>query len=206
MIPETLTLVLMPVLCAFIGWLTNYIAVKMIFRPYRPVRIVGLKIQGLMPRRQSDLARKIGETVEDRLLTHDDLNRALNTPQIHERALELLGRQVDLFFQEKLKSNPMVAMFLQGEMAIKIKRSLVEQIESALPDFMEEILGSTEDLLDVKAIVQQKIEEYDLSALEEIVYNIASKELKLIVVLGGVLGFLVGLIQVGLILLTGSGS
>ncbi len=200
--PPFLTYILTPLLGASIGWFTNYIAVKMIFRPYKPINILGIKIQGLMPRRQPDLARKIGETVEAKLLTHDDLKKAFNTPQVHDKAIALLGKQIDTFFKEKLSSNPMVAMFLQGEAAVKIKRNLVEQMEQTLPKFLDEILNSSEDIIDVKAIVQQKIEEFDLSTLEEIVYNIANKELKLIVILGGVLGFFVGLLQVGLYLLT----
>ncbi len=48
------------------------------------------------------------------------------------------------------------------------------------------------------------IEEFDLGTLESIVYGIASKELKMIEVLGGVLGFLIGLLQVGILMTRGS--
>ena len=56
-----------PLIGAIIGWCTNYLAVKMIFRPYKPISFLGLKIHGLIPRRQSDLARSIGETIELKL-------------------------------------------------------------------------------------------------------------------------------------------
>ena len=105
---------LIPVVCALIGWLTNFIAVKMIFRPRKPVLVLGLKIQGLMPRRQSEMARQIGETVETKLLTHADILEALKRPEAQSEMESLLTQQVDSFFTEKLGNNPMVAMFLRG--------------------------------------------------------------------------------------------
>jgi uncharacterized membrane protein YheB (UPF0754 family) len=56
-----------------------------------------------------------------------------------------------------------------------------------------------EHKLDVSAIVQQKIEAFDISKLESIIYEVSARELKTIEVLGGVLGFVVGLAQVALL-------
>ena len=47
---------LTPFVGAFIGWLTNYVAIKMLFRPREPWYILGFPMQGVMPRRQRDLA------------------------------------------------------------------------------------------------------------------------------------------------------
>ena len=40
---------------AMIGWITNYLAIKMLFRPYKEINILGLKIQGLLPKRKQAL-------------------------------------------------------------------------------------------------------------------------------------------------------
>jgi uncharacterized membrane protein YheB (UPF0754 family) len=52
-----------PFVGALIGWLTNYLAIKMLFRPRQPRFIFGLLCR-VIPRRQRDLALKIGEVVE----------------------------------------------------------------------------------------------------------------------------------------------
>ena len=57
-----------------------------------------------------------------------------------------------------------------------------------------------EGKLDFKEIVRKKIEEYDFIKLEQIIYKIASRELRYIEVFGGILGFIVGLAQVGIII------
>ncbi|HHT66442.1 MAG TPA: DUF445 family protein, partial [Clostridiales bacterium] len=49
---------------ALIGWFTNYLAVKMLFRPIRPWRIplTKIELQGLIPKRREEIAVTIGAT------------------------------------------------------------------------------------------------------------------------------------------------
>ena len=66
-------LLLMTGMGAFIGWITNRIAIRMLFRPYRPWGIGRFSLQGLLPARQQELARVVGETVAKELLPQDKL-------------------------------------------------------------------------------------------------------------------------------------
>lgn len=91
-----------PLLGALIGYVTNYIAIRMLFRPLRPWCLFGLRVPltpGIIPARRSELARRMGEMVGDHLLTVDDVGRALGKESIR---LELrmtvtdkLGRFLD---------------------------------------------------------------------------------------------------------------
>ena len=195
------TYVLIPIVCALIGWMTNAIAVRMIFRPRKPVSLLGFKIQGLIPRRQSDLARSIGETIESKLLTHEDIQAALSSPDVQADLEKVIREQVEKFLDEKLGSNPLLAGFLQGEMAENIKNMLSPQLKAGLLGFMDGMLETIESRLDLKSIVQQRIESFDMATLEAIILSIARRELKTIEVFGGVLGFLVGVGQVAILVL-----
>ena len=71
-----------PVIGAVIGYCTNYIAVKMLFRPLRPVHLFGRQLPftpGIIPKGQARLARAIGGVVGDTLLTEEDLQQMLLT-------------------------------------------------------------------------------------------------------------------------------
>ena len=59
----TIELVLLPLIAAFTGWVTNLVAIRMLFHPRHEWRILGLRIQGILPKRQPDLARKVGQVV-----------------------------------------------------------------------------------------------------------------------------------------------
>lgn len=185
----------LPVVGALIGWLTNYIAIKMLFRPQRPIRILGLTLQGLVPKRQADLALKIADTIEKNLISHKDVQAVLDSQETREEVENLINRQVDIFLQEKLASIPMISMFLGGGLLLQVKQMLTEQFSSAIPGFMDGLMTKVESKLDFREIVRQKVEAFDLSTLEAIIYNISSRELKTIEYLGGLLGFLVGLAQ-----------
>ena len=58
-------LLLLPIIAALIGWFTNYLAVKMLFHPRLPLKIFGFSIQGVFPKRQKQLADKLGTLVAD---------------------------------------------------------------------------------------------------------------------------------------------
>ncbi|NCD26293.1 MAG: DUF445 family protein, partial [Deltaproteobacteria bacterium] len=61
------------VICAFIGWITNFIAIKMLFHPRVPVQVGSLTIQGIFPKRQKALALNLAAVIEGELLSHDDI-------------------------------------------------------------------------------------------------------------------------------------
>ena len=65
-----------PVLGAVVGYFTNYLAVKMLFHPYKPWKIGKIRLPftpGIVPRRQPELARAIGDAVGNHLFTGKDL-------------------------------------------------------------------------------------------------------------------------------------
>ncbi len=78
-----LLLLSIPVISALIGWITNYLAVKMIFRPHTPLKILGITFHGILPKRKSALAYEIGETVERELISHEDIKKAIDNPEFH---------------------------------------------------------------------------------------------------------------------------
>ncbi len=197
-------LVIIPLISALIGWITNYLAVKMIFRPHKEISFLGLKIQGILPKRKKELAQRIGETVERELISHDDLQKAMDNPEFHKELTESVTTAIKKVITEKLASNPMIAMFLTGETMEAIMVMLAEEIESQVPTFMEKMFAKMEEHINFKDIVRQKVEEFEMDRLETIVYDIASKELKSIEILGAILGGIVGIVQVGIFALLGN--
>ncbi|NIN11501.1 MAG: DUF445 family protein [Gemmatimonadales bacterium] len=69
---------------ALAGGLTNAVAISMLFHPYEPRGPWRLKLQGAVPKNRARLARTIGRTVGERLLTSDDLARQLSAPGVRE--------------------------------------------------------------------------------------------------------------------------
>src|SRR5690606_27819511 len=84
----------LPVIGGVIGYVTNFVAVRMIFRPRRPVRVFGMTFQGLVPRRQDELAASIGRTVREHLFSHEDVQELLTRPETQARIEAMLHRKL----------------------------------------------------------------------------------------------------------------
>ena len=69
-----------PLIGAVIGYCTNYIAVKMLFRPYHPVKLCGRTLPftpGIIPKRQPDLAKAVGKAVGENLFGEEEIKKIL---------------------------------------------------------------------------------------------------------------------------------
>ncbi|MEW6379142.1 MAG: DUF445 family protein [bacterium] len=198
----TLKITSIPFISALIGWFTNYLAVRMIFHPYQPVGFGPLKIQGLVPKRREELAASIGKTVSNHLISHADIAESLKSVQVIESFRQLIDQKVQELIDRKILSlNPMISAFIGTETKAKIRTAIVSEMILMLPDLAERFAAGLEAHLDMQALVTDRIRSFELEKLEQIILEISSRELKAIEIYGGVLGFMIGLIQVGLILL-----
>ncbi len=184
-----------PLLGAAIGYLTNRIAVKMIFRPIRPWNILGIKVQGLMPRRQQDLAQSIGRIVGGHLVQHDDIVRGLQKVDLEGLLEDVLDRGLSPKI-ESLRSLPLIGGFLTTERVEELKAALVEGILSQREAIFEKLEEAVEQGLDVQELVTEKVASFPVQKLESLILEVASRELRAIEILGGVLGFLIGIGQI----------
>ena len=91
---------------------------------------------------------------------------------------------------------PMLSMFLNDDIKAKIKNTLLGEIESMLPEIIDTYGEKMIAGINIKSTVQEKVMNFSTDKLEEILYSIMKKEFRFIEVLGAVLGFLIGIIQV----------
>ncbi|HOX18105.1 MAG TPA: DUF445 family protein [Spirochaetales bacterium] len=101
---DLLPWVLPPAIGAVIGWFTNALAIKMLFRPYREHRLFGLRIPftpGILPREKARLAASIGDSVASDLLTPEVLRERLEAPDLRSKVAQAAGSVVDSLLDAK---------------------------------------------------------------------------------------------------------
>lgn len=193
-------LMLLPVVGAFIGWFTNWLAVKMLFHPREPWRILGLTIQGVFPRRQAVLAEKLGDVVAEKLITDRDIAAKLDNPKVREAIKARVLSFLDTAIKERLPAAvPMVAMFLSPSLIQTVTEAFSADLDSVIDDTLKQLTGSLGQNLDVREMVRSKVAAFSSDRLEELLVDIMKRELKFIEVVGGILGALIGLVQITLI-------
>jgi uncharacterized membrane protein YheB (UPF0754 family) len=169
----------------------------MLFRPREPWRFLGLSLQGVMPKRQHDIALKIGEVVEEELLNSEDILNAINTEELRAHLAAVIEVRLDRFLREKLFRGEFLYVKVLGREAVqRVKRSLINELVNLFPLEVEAAIRGLVEKVDIRKIVAMRVEQFEFDRLEKLVYRVASTELNWVVYLGGVLGFLIGLLQV----------
>jgi len=187
----------LPLIGALIGWLTNYIAIKMLFHPRDEVRIFFIPVQGIFPKRQKDLARKLGQIVSEELVSVQDITAHLKEKATSEAVLNHIAMRLEEGIASRLpRAFPMLAMFMSSDIAEKVKIFLMEQIGSLNEDLIDKLSGELEEELDVHKIVEEKVASFSSDKLEEILFSIMRREFKFVEMVGAVLGFLIGVAQI----------
>ncbi|MDO9581620.1 MAG: DUF445 family protein [Desulfomicrobium sp.] len=184
------------VICAFIGWITNFIAIKMLFHPRRPVQIGSLTVQGIFPKRQKALAMNLAAVIEGELLSHDDIQSVMRRPEFAAKLKGKIQEGFAEFLSKRLGAlNPMVSMFLDGPMLNKIKGLLDKELDLIVPGLLETAAGELKNTLDFRKLLQEKIENLSMERLEVLLMSIMAREFRFIEVVGAVLGATIGLVQ-----------
>jgi uncharacterized membrane protein YheB (UPF0754 family) len=193
--PSLSTWIAVPLIGGVIGWTTNWIAVKMIFRPIKPRRLLFFRLHGLVPRRQQDLARSIGKVVGKHLVEHRDIVRGLNRIDFGSMLGGMLDRGLQPKIQE-LRTLPLIGGFLTDDRVADIKTAIEKSILEHKEAVLDELEKGLAAGLDVPNLVEEKVAGFAVERLESMILDVARRELKAITWFGGVLGVLIGCGQV----------
>lgn len=189
--------IVFPLIGGVIGWVTNFIAIKMLFYPRNPINFGLFKIQGVFPKRQRAFAERIANVVSGELVQIDEIKTAITSKENLTEVYDLIDSKIEVFLKTKLgEAMPFLVMFINDKTIASIKEILSEEVKSILPEAIENFADNLEANFDVKALVQKKVAQFPVEKFEEVIMGILSKELVFIEVVGLILGALIGVFQV----------
>jgi uncharacterized membrane protein YheB (UPF0754 family) len=191
----------LPLISALIGWLTNRLAIQMLFRPRKAWKFLGLRVQGLIPKRQKEMAERIGEIVEKELLSDNFLQEKLTQFDLAEPIARIATQVVHNGVAPRLRRLPLLGGFINDGHLAMLQAIAVEEMTRSAPALLNEIATQTQQKLDIAQTVRTRVEAFDLEALEQLIRSLAQKEFRAIEWLGGILGLIVGLAQLAILAL-----
>jgi uncharacterized membrane protein YheB (UPF0754 family) len=198
----SITWIIIPLISAFIGWFTNWIAIKMLFHPREPKKILGFTFHGIFPKRQQVFAARLGKLVSDELLSFSDIATKITNPSNLKSVMPLIEKHIDRFLREQLPEQmPLISMFIGESTIQELKGVFVRQLEVLFPEIMQSYVHTLKEQLDLEAIVTQKVAGFSSDKMEQILMSIMQKEFRFVEIIGGMLGFVIGLLQVLLTIL-----
>lgn len=189
----TLTLLSIPLISAFVGWSTNFLALKMMFYP---MEFVGIRPifgwQGLIPAKRKEMAEIAAELVLGKLLNAKELAAKLDakalTAVMERRLKQVLRRIVDEVMRE---SAPKV----WASMPVHGKNLVYARIEADIPhivnNMVDDLKHNVEEIIDIKELVVTKLIESP-EIINEIFLKSGEKEFPFVEHSGFIFGLLFG--------------
>lgn len=177
-----------------IGWVTNILAIKLMFRPINPIKIpiINFEIVGLIPKRKNEIAKNIGEVVAKELLSIDDIINSAITEDDKIMFSQLVKNKIRKLVAEKMDFVPAPFRMMAQ---VPIDNIIEQEVDGALKEIEGEVIDHIKNRVDIEKLVAEKINDLDLQELERIIVSVAKKELKHIEVLGFILGAAIGIVQ-----------
>lgn len=174
---------------AFIGWITNVMTIRLIFRPMRPWRIGPVVLQGIIPRRRDEIAGALAGTITRELISASALGQAIDTAENRQALLGAARKAV----RERMDRLP--AFPFRDVVMARLEDALARELATYMdrlsqdPEWAERALSR----VPVESLIVERLQSFDLADFERIIVGVSKRELRQIEVLGGVLGFVVGL-------------
>lgn len=174
---------LMPLIGGLIGWITNALAIWMLFHPYEEMRILGVRVAftpGLIPSRLKDLAVSVASTVKDHVFTAEEVEKLLKELKLED----LVAHELTKVLPSPLDnwSRSLVTGLLREKLA-SIGRGLSREMRQEVEDRLQRL------------ILARILDNFDPRQVEEVVRRVASRELRYITLFGGLLGAVIGAVQ-----------
>jgi uncharacterized membrane protein YheB (UPF0754 family) len=188
-------LIMIPFVGAFIGWITNYVAIKMLFYPRQPVKVLFVTFHGIFPKNKDRIANKLGAVVERDLINFNDIKNKLKDQETLANFKEEIAERVDTALRDRIEKMGIAKGIVPEPIIQTVHKIIVKEIEQNLPSLIDNSINKMEQKFDINKIVVEKVKNFSEQRLEQMLLDITSKEFKFIEIVGAALGFLIGLVQ-----------
>ncbi|WP_222591102.1 DUF445 domain-containing protein [Tenuibacillus multivorans] len=165
----------MVIIGALIGGMTNYLAIKMLFRPYEPIYFVKWRLPftpGLIPKRRAELAEQLGRVVTEYLVTSDSLQDKVIDRDFQQKIVVMINEQID----EWLKRDHSLIHLLQRINPNLTSYAIEQEIENVIIN--ENKQTTVEQLLPNGTIntIEQRIPQFSTYVIQQIELYLSSEE------------------------------
>ncbi len=187
---------ILPMAGLLVGYLTNWIALKMIFQPQKPRRIAGYTFHGLFHKRQQEVARDYGTLVSKELITPANIFEALMKGPYSDKLFAFIQRRVSQVLDETTSlAKPFMALTMGSRTYNEMKADIVDSVVAELPETMHGIVSYAEDAMDLKDTIITRLAALPADRFEGMLRPAFEEDEWMLIAVGAALGLAVGFFQ-----------
>ena len=186
----------MPVAGFMVGWVTNFLALKIIFSPLEPRQILCWEVQGIFLKRQKEVSETFARIVCTEILHIKAIWEAIFTGPLSTNFVAIL-RAHTLVFTDRLVAEvqPIAVAAMGADQFARMKEDIAEKVIEQLPDVIDRSYAYTTEVLAIEETVRVKMTELPSADFEGVLHPAFQEDELTLIMLGGILGGIVGVIQ-----------
>jgi uncharacterized membrane protein YheB (UPF0754 family) len=188
----------LPVAGFLVGYVTNWLAMNLIYEPREPVQIGPFKIQGVFIKRQREVATQFADVIADRVLTPENMVQHISEGPNRQRLLDILEGQVEESMQE-YERDAMVAMLVSKDKLEEAKADLLGRVRNADMTDSRQIKTFANQSRKIHAQMEANLGALDADQFGGILRPVFQKDEWKLILAGGVIGTGIGALQVVLL-------
>lgn len=192
----------MPIFGGLTGWITDWLALKMIFHPKKPKRYFGFFTwQGLFLKRRKEVAAEYGALIAAEVVTPANILEAILRGPLSDRLYDLVQRQVERMVDEQAGLfGRFVALTAGSKQYDAMKQLIADRVVENLPATLRHIERYAGEAMDLRNTLITKMQELSEEEFEALLRPAFQQDEWILITVGAVLGFLVGELQLFIML------
>jgi uncharacterized membrane protein YheB (UPF0754 family) len=192
---------IMPIFGGLTGWLTDWLALKMIFFPRAPRKFLFFTWQGMFQRRRMEVAHDYGDLIAREVLTVQNVLEAVLTGPKSDRLFLLIQREVQRTIDAQVSiAKPFVVLAVGSRRYREMKAAAARRAIELLPDTVKHVEDYASGALDVRNTIITQMQQLTPIQYEGLLRPAFRQDEWKLIAVGAVIGFLVGELQVLLLL------
>jgi uncharacterized membrane protein YheB (UPF0754 family) len=191
----------LPLFGLFTGWFSDWIALKMVFEPYEEKRYGPFKWQGLFLKRRHEVAGMYGELIATEIITPANIFEAVLRGPLSDRVFTMVQKQVQKVMDAQAGiAKPLVVLAVGGRRYQAMKQEVAERVMELLPEQMHQVEAYAEDAMDIRNTLVERMRSLTPTQFAGLLRPAFEQDEWILIAVGAALGFLVGELQVFLLL------
>ncbi|HMV41252.1 MAG TPA: DUF445 family protein [Leptospiraceae bacterium] len=186
----------LPIQGVIVGYLTNWLALEMIFRPFYEKDYILFKYQGIFLKRQAAVAEQYSKFVATKILNARNILEEILYGRAADEVFALIKKAVIRSFENTSQlAHPIITVTMGSEKYLEIREEIVKRMSEVAPKSIEKIEKYVEKATDIEETMASRMKALPPEEFESILRSAFQEDELLLIIIGAVLGAMVGLGQ-----------
>ena len=190
----------LPVGGLVVGYVTNWLAIKMIFEPQQPKRIGPFTWQGLFLRRQQEVSAVYAKLVTKKILTAEKIADTILRGPASDRLFKIIERHINRSIDASAGiAKPYILLGIGTQEYIDLKHQVFDSVRERAPQTLHDTYAYADEALDIENTLSRNMQALSPAEFEGVLRPAYQQDEWKLILVGGVLGMIAGFLQLALL-------